>query len=189
MHELYAWLKIKPDVTDLAYVKRKLHQLLLRVVLQLVQMGGAIAIQKGPTDAQILLIKELIGFQYTTDDLGVAMSIIESVCKFVFNNLGCNSSPSFNTSTLITPANTSDSTAISRLAHRESLVHSHTRIPAAYAVQRIRQPVRLGVWIGGSSQSHFAQSDAARFAVETLLATNPVNCTTFDEVRNDWSNR
>lgn len=67
----------------MAHVKRKLREILLRVVLQLVQMGGAIAIQKGPTDAQTLLIKELIGFHYTINDLSVAMSIIESVCKCI----------------------------------------------------------------------------------------------------------
>lgn len=63
------------------YVKHKLHETLLHVLLGLVRMGGAIAIQKGPTDAQLLLIKELIGLQYSPEDLGVSMDIIEAICK------------------------------------------------------------------------------------------------------------
>lgn len=73
---------------DMPFVKKKLKEILLRVVLQLVQPGGAISLQQGPLDAQNLLIKELITFQYEKTDLGVAMSIIESVCKyFVFSNV------------------------------------------------------------------------------------------------------
>lgn len=79
-------MEIKSDVMDMPFVKKKLKEILLRVVLQLVQPGGAISMQQGPLDAQNLLIKELITFQYEKTDLGVAMSIIESVCKY-FNTM------------------------------------------------------------------------------------------------------
>lgn len=62
-------------------VKKKLKEIFLRVVLQLIQPGGAISMQQGPIDAQSLLIKELIHYPYEKNDLGIAMSIIESVCK------------------------------------------------------------------------------------------------------------
>lgn len=38
--------------------------------------------QHGPIDAQSVLIKEMLFYQYEKSDLGVAMSIIESVCKY-----------------------------------------------------------------------------------------------------------
>lgn len=72
---------MKSDLTDMCYVKKKLKEILLRVVLHLVQPGGSISNQQGPIDAQCQLIKELTVFQYEKTDLGVAMSIIESVCK------------------------------------------------------------------------------------------------------------
>lgn len=78
-------MEIKSDVMDMPFVKKKLKEILLRVVLQLVQPGGAISMQQGPLDAQNLLIKELITFQYEKSDLGVAMSIVESVCKYLLH--------------------------------------------------------------------------------------------------------
>lgn len=74
-------IKVKSDTSEVVHVTRTLHETLLRVLLTLLQTGGAIAIQKGPTDAQLLLIKELIGLQYTVDDLEISMKIIEAICK------------------------------------------------------------------------------------------------------------
>lgn len=68
-------------------VKKKLKEIFLRVVLQLIQPGGAISMQQGPIDAQSLLIRELIHYSYEKNDLGIAMSIIESVCKL--KNVHC----------------------------------------------------------------------------------------------------
>lgn len=79
--ELFVWMDIKSHVMNVRYVKKKLKETLLRVVRQLVQPGGAISMQQGPIDAQNLLIKECIQFPYEKADLGIAMSIIESVCK------------------------------------------------------------------------------------------------------------
>lgn len=62
-------------------VREKQKEILLQVLLHLIQYDGAISIQQGPIDAQSRLIKELLTLQYEKTDLGVAMSIIESVCK------------------------------------------------------------------------------------------------------------
>lgn len=64
-----------------AAVREKQKEILLQVLLHLIQYDGAISIQQGPIDAQSRLIKELLTLQYEKTDLGVAMSIIESVCK------------------------------------------------------------------------------------------------------------
>lgn len=53
----------------------------MRVLLQLIQPTGSIAMQLGPIDAQILLVKDLVSNLFTKKDVGVAMSIIESVGK------------------------------------------------------------------------------------------------------------
>lgn len=86
LHELFIWLEIKSDVADMAFVKKTLKEILLRVVLQLLQPSGAIFNQKGPIDAQSQLIKEMLTFQYDQSDLGIGMSIIESVCYLVYNS-------------------------------------------------------------------------------------------------------
>lgn len=82
MHELFVWIENKSDLMDMCYVKKKLKEIMLRVVLQLIQPGGAISMQQGPIDAQSVLIKEMLSYQYEKSDLGVVMSIIESVCKY-----------------------------------------------------------------------------------------------------------
>ncbi|XP_058811824.1 baculoviral IAP repeat-containing protein 6 isoform X3 [Topomyia yanbarensis] len=79
--ELFIWLELKCNV------KEKLKEILLKVILHLVQFGGAISNQQGPIDAQSQLIKELLSFSYDKSDLGVAMSIIECVSHLVYNNI------------------------------------------------------------------------------------------------------
>uniref|UniRef100_A0A1Q3FEM5 Dual E2 ubiquitin-conjugating enzyme/E3 ubiquitin-protein ligase BIRC6 n=1 Tax=Culex tarsalis TaxID=7177 RepID=A0A1Q3FEM5_CULTA len=79
--ELFIWLELKCNV------KEKLKEILLKVILHLVQFGGAISNQQGPIDAQSQLIKELLSFAYDKSDLGVAMSIIECVSHLVYNNI------------------------------------------------------------------------------------------------------
>ncbi|XP_055591797.1 baculoviral IAP repeat-containing protein 6-like isoform X1 [Uranotaenia lowii] len=79
--ELFVWLELKCNVKD------KLKEILLKVILHLVQFGGAISNQQGPIDAQSQLIKELLYFSYDKSDLGVAMSIIECVSCLVYNNI------------------------------------------------------------------------------------------------------
>lgn len=75
MVELFIWLEIRCNVGE------ELKQTLLRVTLHLVQFGGAIANQQGPIDAQSQMIKELLNVPFNKSDLGIAMSIIECVCK------------------------------------------------------------------------------------------------------------
>jgi baculoviral IAP repeat-containing protein 6 (apollon) len=68
-------------------VKDKLKEILLRVILNLIQPDGAISKQHGPIDAQSQLIKELLNFQYQKSDLGIALSLIESVASLVHQHI------------------------------------------------------------------------------------------------------
>ncbi|XP_016842826.1 baculoviral IAP repeat-containing protein 6 isoform X2 [Nasonia vitripennis] len=60
-----------------------LKELLLWVVYQLVQPGGALVARRGPLDAQCKLITSLLQFSFTNTDLGTAMSISECVGELV----------------------------------------------------------------------------------------------------------
>ncbi|XP_055696918.1 baculoviral IAP repeat-containing protein 6 isoform X3 [Phlebotomus papatasi] len=84
LHELFKRLEVQSEKCN---TKRKLKETLLRVLQSLIQPNGAIANQQGPIDAQNQLIKELISYQYEKTDLGIAMSIIESVSFLVYNNI------------------------------------------------------------------------------------------------------
>ncbi|GAB0094178.1 Baculoviral IAP repeat-containing protein 6 [Sergentomyia squamirostris] len=84
LHELFKRLEVQ---TEKCNTKKKLKETLLRVLQSLIQPNGAIANQQGPIDAQNQLIKELISYQYEKTDLGIAMSIIESVSFLVYNNI------------------------------------------------------------------------------------------------------
>lgn len=61
--------------------KRKLKDILLHVVLQLVQPGGAISNQLGPMDAQSQLITDVLAMNSDKADMALSLNIIESVCK------------------------------------------------------------------------------------------------------------
>ena len=74
-------------IQNKCHAKEKLKEILLRVVLNLIQQDGAICKQHGPIDAQSQLIKELLNYQYQKSDLGVAMSIIESVSHLVYMHI------------------------------------------------------------------------------------------------------
>lgn len=69
------------------HAKDKLKEILLKVVLSLIQQDGAICKQHGPIDAQSQLIKELLNFQYQKNDMGVAMSIVESISHLVYQHI------------------------------------------------------------------------------------------------------
>ncbi|XP_055678936.1 baculoviral IAP repeat-containing protein 6 isoform X3 [Lutzomyia longipalpis] len=84
LHELFKRLEVQ---TEKCNTKRKLKETLLMVLQSLIQPNGAIANQQGPIDAQNQLIKELTSYQYEKTDLGIAMSIIESVSHLVYNNI------------------------------------------------------------------------------------------------------
>lgn len=81
IRSLYMWIEIKSEALGCKQANHKLKEILLRVLLQLIQPTGAIAMQQGPLDAQIFLVKDLIGQLFTKNDLNAAMSIIESVCE------------------------------------------------------------------------------------------------------------
>uniref|UniRef100_A0A0C9RVJ5 Dual E2 ubiquitin-conjugating enzyme/E3 ubiquitin-protein ligase BIRC6 n=1 Tax=Fopius arisanus TaxID=64838 RepID=A0A0C9RVJ5_9HYME len=73
-------LEMRCDViTPGSSLGNALKELLLRVVYQLVQPGGALVARRGPLDAQCILITSLINLNFTNTDLGTAMSITECV--------------------------------------------------------------------------------------------------------------
>lgn len=80
MLELFSCLQTKCS-------KAKLKEILLNVTLNLIRYDGAISKQQGPIDAQSQLFKELLKFQFVKADLGVAMSLVESVALLVHNHI------------------------------------------------------------------------------------------------------
>ncbi|XP_012256631.2 baculoviral IAP repeat-containing protein 6 isoform X2 [Athalia rosae] len=73
-------LEMRCDViTPNSSLGNSLKELLLWVVYQLVQPGGALVARRGPLDAQCKLITSLINLNFANTDLGTAMSISECV--------------------------------------------------------------------------------------------------------------
>ncbi|CAK9813280.1 Baculoviral IAP repeat-containing protein 6 [Anthophora quadrimaculata] len=73
-------LKMRCDVnTPGSSLGNALKELLLWVIYQLVQPGGALSARRGPLDAQYKLITSLTNLNFTNTDLGTAMSITECV--------------------------------------------------------------------------------------------------------------
>ncbi|CAB0044915.1 unnamed protein product [Trichogramma brassicae] len=64
-----------------------IKELLLWVVYQLVQPGGALVARRGPLDAQCRLINSLLNMNFNNTDLGTAMSITECVGELVSNHV------------------------------------------------------------------------------------------------------
>lgn len=60
-----------------------LKELLLGVVYQLVQPGGALVARRGPLDAQCKLINLLVILNFANIEMGTAMSISECVGELV----------------------------------------------------------------------------------------------------------
>ncbi|XP_015038690.2 baculoviral IAP repeat-containing protein 6 isoform X3 [Drosophila pseudoobscura] len=86
LHDLLLWLHGKTDSSGIP-CKRQLKDILLHVVLQLVQPGGAISNQQGPIDAQNQLVRDLLMMPTDKGDLNIALKITESVSFLVFNNI------------------------------------------------------------------------------------------------------
>ncbi|XP_070137301.1 dual E2 ubiquitin-conjugating enzyme/E3 ubiquitin-protein ligase BIRC6 isoform X1 [Drosophila bipectinata] len=86
LHELLLWLHSKSETSGLP-CKRRLKDILLHVVLQLVQPGGAISNQQGPIDAQNQLVRDVLLMPNDKGDLNIALKIIESVSFLVYNNI------------------------------------------------------------------------------------------------------
>ena len=80
LQEFLVRLELRCDViTTGSSLGNSLKELLLWVVYQLVQPGGALVARRGPLDAQCILISSLINLNFTNTDLGTAMSISECV--------------------------------------------------------------------------------------------------------------
>ena len=70
-------------ITPNSVLGNTLKELLLWVVYQLVQPGGALVARRGPLDAQCKLITSLLNLNFINTDLGTAMSISECVGELV----------------------------------------------------------------------------------------------------------
>ncbi|XP_043255701.1 baculoviral IAP repeat-containing protein 6 [Colletes gigas] len=78
-------LETRCDVITLgSSLGNTLKELLLWVVYQLVQPGGALSARRGPLDAQYKLIMSLTNLNFVNTDLGTAMSVTECVGVLVF---------------------------------------------------------------------------------------------------------
>lgn len=80
MHDFLLRLEVMCDViTPDSFLGNTLKDLLLWVVYQLVQPGGAFITRRGPLDAQCKLLTSVVNLNYVNADLSVAMSISECV--------------------------------------------------------------------------------------------------------------
>lgn len=70
-------------ITPGSALGNSLKELLLWVVYQLVQPGGALVARRGPLDAQCKLITSLLNLNFTNTNLNTAMSISECVGELV----------------------------------------------------------------------------------------------------------
>ncbi|EDX13491.1 GD20723 [Drosophila simulans] len=86
LHDLLLWLHSKSETSGIP-CKRRLKDILLHVVLQLVQPGGSISNQQGPIDAQNQLVRDLLMIPHDKGDLNIALKITESVSFLVYNNI------------------------------------------------------------------------------------------------------
>lgn len=66
-------------ITPESSLGNSLKDLLLWVVYQLVQPGGALVSRRGPLDAQCKLVTSVVNLSFVNTDLGTAMSIAECV--------------------------------------------------------------------------------------------------------------
>jgi hypothetical protein len=86
LHDFLVRLQMRCDVvTSTSKYGNSLKELLLKLVYQLVQPSGALANQQGPLDAQCKLVEMLLNLSFANIDLSNAMSILESVGKFLSN--------------------------------------------------------------------------------------------------------
>ncbi|XP_057338600.1 baculoviral IAP repeat-containing protein 6 isoform X3 [Microplitis mediator] len=80
LQEFLLRLEMRCDViTPGSVLGNTLKELLLWVVYELIQPGGALVARRGPLDAQCILITSLINLNFINTDLGTAMSITECV--------------------------------------------------------------------------------------------------------------
>ncbi|KAL7288200.1 hypothetical protein TKK_0017750 [Trichogramma kaykai] len=88
LQEFLSRLAMRCDiVTPGSSLGNSMKELLLWVVYQLVQPGGALVARRGPLDAQCRLINSLLNMNFNNTDLGTAMSITECVGELVSNHV------------------------------------------------------------------------------------------------------
>ncbi|XP_076233643.1 BIR repeat containing ubiquitin-conjugating enzyme [Calliopsis andreniformis] len=85
LQDFLVGLEMRCDVTaPCSSLGNTLKELLLWVVYQLVQPGGALSSRRGPLDAQYKLIMSVTNLNFVNTDLSTAMSITECVGVLVF---------------------------------------------------------------------------------------------------------
>lgn len=86
MHDLLVRLQMRCDVvSNDSRPGAALKHLLLKLLHQLVQPGGAISSRRGPLDAQSTFVELLLNLNYLYGDLNTAMKIFESVASLIYN--------------------------------------------------------------------------------------------------------
>ncbi|XP_032684948.1 baculoviral IAP repeat-containing protein 6 isoform X6 [Odontomachus brunneus] len=80
LHDFLLRLEVMCDViTPDSFLGNSLKDLLLWVVYQLVQPGGALITRRGPLDVQCKLLTSVVNLNYVNADLNIAMNISECV--------------------------------------------------------------------------------------------------------------
>lgn len=88
LHELLVKLQMRCNVVNVnSQFGNKLKSLLLKVVYQLVQPNGPLALRQGPLDAQCKLLQLMLYLDFANTDLSMVMSILESTGKWIINKI------------------------------------------------------------------------------------------------------
>lgn len=83
LHDFLVRLQMRCDVVSPnSRPGSLLKTILLKVVYQLVQPMGPLAVRQGPLDAQCKLLQSMVYLDYGNADLSIAMSILESAGKY-----------------------------------------------------------------------------------------------------------
>lgn len=135
LHELLVRLQMRCDVITMgSSAGVQLKEILLRLLYQLVQPNGPLALRQGPLDVQCKFLQSLLHLNFVDTNLGIVMCIMEStgvlVSSYVSNierikcvNLGeRNNTASNNFSGLFASVLGSDSSKQDRPASWESLL-------------------------------------------------------------------
>ncbi|XP_017776572.1 PREDICTED: baculoviral IAP repeat-containing protein 6 isoform X2 [Nicrophorus vespilloides] len=88
MHDFLMRLQMRCDVTNSSSLMGTMFKsYMLKVVYQLVQPTGPFVSKLGPLDAQCKFLQCLVCLEYSSTDLSIAMSILESTAALVYSHV------------------------------------------------------------------------------------------------------
>lgn len=194
LHDLLVRLQMRCDViTSGSTAGVQLKELLLRLLYQLVQPSGPLALRQGPLDVQCKFLQTLLHLNYIDTNLGIVMCIMEStsvlVSSYVSNverikcaNLGeRNNNAANNFSGLFASVLGSDSSKQDRPASWESLLIALLKfltklVQTPLAVDRLNMPQQSEPMDTETVQTAQTDESKAEQQERTRESSNRIPC-------------